>query len=65
VLNSPLLALQHLVSLLARDAHNPPLAAGEIILTGTLTLAMPVAAGENWTAKVSGIPLEDITVGFS
>jgi 2-keto-4-pentenoate hydratase len=65
VLNSPLLALQHLVSLLARDAHNTPLAAGEIISTGTLTLAMPVAAGESWTAKVSGIPLEDITVGFS
>jgi 2-oxo-3-hexenedioate decarboxylase len=38
--------------------------AGEIISTGTLTLAMPVSAGESWTARVSGVPLEDITVRF-
>jgi 2-oxo-3-hexenedioate decarboxylase len=64
VLDSPLLALRHLTQLLAEDAYNPPLRAGEIISTGTLTLAMPVSAGESWTAKVSGIPLEDITVRF-
>jgi len=45
VLDSPLLALRHLVELLAADPHNPPLSAGEIISTGTLTLAMPVRAG--------------------
>ncbi len=64
VLDSPLLALRHLVELLANDPHNPPLAAGEIITTGTLTLAMPVSAGQTWTAKVSGIPLEEISVRF-
>jgi 2-oxo-3-hexenedioate decarboxylase len=62
VLGSPLLALRHLVELLADDPHNPPLRAGEIISTGTLTLAMPVSAGETWTTRVHGIPLEDITV---
>jgi 2-oxo-3-hexenedioate decarboxylase len=62
VLGSPLLALRHLVELLADDSHNPPLQAGEIISTGTLTLAMPVNAGETWTTRVHGIPLEDITV---
>jgi 2-oxo-3-hexenedioate decarboxylase len=62
VLDSPLLALRHLTELLAKDAYNPPLSAGEIISTGTLTLAMPVSAGESWTAKVSGIPLEEITL---
>jgi 2-oxo-3-hexenedioate decarboxylase len=62
VLDSPLLALRHLVELLANDPHNPPLRAGEIISTGTLTLAMPVSAGESWTTRVHGIPLEDIAL---
>jgi hypothetical protein len=29
-----------------------------------LTLAMPVSAGETWTTKVTGIPLEEITLCF-
>jgi 2-oxo-3-hexenedioate decarboxylase len=65
VLGSPLLALRHLVDLLAADPHNPPLRAGEIISTGTLTLAMPVNAGETWTTKASGIPLDDISLSFA
>jgi len=64
VLGSPLNALRHLVELLAHDPNNPPLGAGEIISTGTLTLAMPVGAGESWTTKVSGIPLDEITLRF-
>jgi 2-keto-4-pentenoate hydratase len=64
VLGSPLLALHHLVQLLANDPNNPPLQAGEIISTGTLTLAMPVVAGQSWTTKVSGIPLGDISLRF-
>ncbi len=64
VLGSPLNALSHLVGLLADDPNNPPLRAGEIISTGTLTLAMPVEAGQTWTTKASGIPLEDISVRF-
>src|SRR5215471_16553422 len=62
VLDSPLLALRHLTELLANDSRNPPLRAGEVISTGTLTLAMPVSAGETWTTKVTGIPLEDIAL---
>jgi 2-oxo-3-hexenedioate decarboxylase len=64
VLDSPFLALRHLVELLANDPHNRPLDAGEIVSTGTLTLAMPVSAGETWTTKASGIPLEEITLRF-
>jgi 2-oxo-3-hexenedioate decarboxylase len=52
------------VGLVANDRHNPPLRAGEIISTGTLTLAMPVSASQTWTTKASGIPLEDISVRF-
>lgn len=64
VLGSPVLALRHLVRVLAGDPNNPPLQAGEIISTGTLTLAMPVAPDQSWTTKVTGIPLDDITVEF-
>jgi 2-keto-4-pentenoate hydratase len=51
VLDSPLLALRRLVELLADDPHNPPLRADEIVSTGTLTLAIPVSAGETWTTS--------------
>jgi 2-oxo-3-hexenedioate decarboxylase len=64
VLESPLHALRHLIELLAADPHNPPLRGGEVISTGTLTLAMPVSAGETWTANVSGIPLDEATLRF-
>ena len=64
VLDSPVRALGHLVELLAEDLHNPPLRAGDIISTGTLTLAMPISAGETWIASVFGIPLEGITLRF-
>jgi len=52
--------LHHLVGLLANDPLNPPLCAGELVSTGTLTLAMPVGAGETWTTRLHGIPLEDV-----
>jgi 2-oxo-3-hexenedioate decarboxylase len=65
VLGSPLVALRHLIELLANDPSNPPLRAGEIISTGTLTLAMPVRRGERWTTTVAGIPLEGVTIRFS
>ena len=64
MLGSPLLALRRLVEVLDNDPHNPPLHAGEIVSTGTLTLAMPVSAGEIWTTRVRGIPLEDIALRF-
>jgi 2-oxo-3-hexenedioate decarboxylase len=60
VLDGPLLALRHLVELLAHDPHNPPLAAGEIVTTGTLTRAFPVASGERWTTRLAGLPLPDL-----
>jgi 2-keto-4-pentenoate hydratase len=64
VLDSPLQALRHLAELTEHDPHNPPLSPGDIITTGTLTPAMPVAAGQRWTTKVQGIPLENIDLGF-
>jgi len=64
VLDGPLSALRHLTGLLAADPLNPPLAAGEVVSTGTLTKAMPVAAGEVWTATPTGIALDAIQLRF-
>jgi 2-keto-4-pentenoate hydratase len=65
VLDSPFLALRHLVRLLAQDPVNLPLAAGEIVSTGTLTRALPVAPGEIWRTRLRGIPLAGIELQFS
>ncbi len=65
VLGGPVLALRHLVGLLASAPDGQPLAAGEIITTGTLTRALPVAAGEVWTTRLMGIPLEGARVRFT
>lgn len=62
VLGNPLSALRHLVDVLGQDPLNPPLRAGEIITTGTLTRAFPVAAGETWTTTIDGIALEGLAV---
>ena len=65
VLDSPLSALRHLVDVLDMDPFNPPLRAGEIITTGTLTRAFPVAAGETWSTTIDGIALEGVTLKFT
>jgi 2-oxo-3-hexenedioate decarboxylase len=65
VLDGPLSALRHLVELLAADPHNPSLAEGEIITTGTVTRAFPIAAGERWTTRVFGLPVPALDVTFS
>jgi 2-oxo-3-hexenedioate decarboxylase len=64
VLDGPLAALRHLVGLLAHDEGNPPLAAGEIVTTGTLTRAMPVKPGETWSTALHGIALDGIRLRF-
>ena len=64
VLGGPLLALAHLVGLLARDPVHPPLAAGEIVTTGTLTRAMPVGPGDTWQTAIRGAALDGIRLGF-
>jgi 2-keto-4-pentenoate hydratase len=65
VMGGPLSALRHLVDLLARDQVNPPLAADEIVTTGTLTRALPISAGETWTTELSGVGLDGISVRFA
>jgi len=65
VLDGPLFALRHLVETLGQDPSSPPLAAGEIVTTGTLTRAFPVAAGEEWSTALTGVPLEGAHIRFA
>jgi 2-keto-4-pentenoate hydratase len=65
VLGSPLLAIVHLISVLARQPDYLPLQAGELVTTGTITTAQAVHAGERWRTEVQGIALPGISVGFT
>jgi 2-oxo-3-hexenedioate decarboxylase len=64
VLEGPLSTIRYLMDLLARDGNNPPLAAGEIVSTGTLTRALPVKPGETWTTRLTGIALDGVSLRF-
>ena len=65
VLDGPLSTLRHVVGVLARDPVNPPLAAGEIVTTGTLTRALPIAPGQTWTTALRGVALAGLSVKVS
>jgi 2-oxo-3-hexenedioate decarboxylase len=65
VLEGPISTIRYVMELLAHDPDNPPLAAGEIVSTGTLTRALPVQARETWTTTLKGIALESATLRFS
>lgn len=62
VLRSPALCLAELASARER-AGQPPLAAGDLISTGTLTENQPIAPGEHWSARAEGLPVAAIAVG--
>ena len=61
----PLTALRHFVRGLRDYSPGWSLAAGEIVTTGTVTRAFPVAAGERWTTEVSGLPLPALALTFA
>jgi 2-oxo-3-hexenedioate decarboxylase len=62
VLRSPAGCLAELASAAASQPGAAPLAAGEIISTGTLTTSRFVAPVETWTAEVEGIDLPPVSV---
>ena len=65
VLDSPALALAYLARVLAGQPRAAPLAAGEIVTTGTVTDAWPVAAGQTWSSDYGALPLTGLRVTFS
>jgi 2-oxo-3-hexenedioate decarboxylase len=62
VLGSPLAVAGMLAEGLAAAPGALPLAAGEMVTTGSLTDAMPVAPGETWTVRFAGIPLPAVSL---
>ena len=61
----PLAALAHLALLLDADPEARPLNPGEIVTTGTLTRALPIAPGETWRAEAEGLGLAPVEVRFA
>ena len=61
-LRSPALCLGELASAVLRQPGASPLAAGELVSSGTLTESQPIADGETWTAIVDGLDLPSLTV---
>jgi 2-oxo-3-hexenedioate decarboxylase len=62
VLDGPVQALAYLTEVLAGDALNPPLRAGEFVSTGTITRAFPIAAGERWSTRLAGYDLPGLDI---
>jgi len=65
VLGSPALALVHLARVLDGQPTMPPLAAGELVTTGTITDAWPVAPHETWTSEYADLGIPGLTLGFT
>lgn len=65
VLDSPALALVHLARLLATQPQFPPLAGGEVVTTGTVTDAWPIAAGQTWSSDYGTLGLAGLTLTFT
>jgi 2-keto-4-pentenoate hydratase len=64
VLDGPLPAALFLLRVLRDQALFDPVAAGEIVTTGTLTPALPISPGETWTTTLAGIDVPGVTVQF-
>lgn len=62
VLENPALCLAEFVSALPAQTFTEPLRAGELISTGSLTVAPPVSAGEQWRVEAEGLDVAPLTI---
>ena len=62
VLGGPLSALAYLGRVLAGQPNFEPLAAGEIVTTGTVTDAWPVKSGDTWQSHYESLGLEGLSL---
>jgi 2-oxo-3-hexenedioate decarboxylase len=65
VLDSPALALAHAARVIAEQPDADPLVAGEIVTTGSITDAFPVAAGETWISDYGALGLDGVQLTFT
>ena len=61
-LRSPARSLGELAAAISRQPGAEPLAAGELVSSGTLTTSTPIAAGELWQATLDGLALASLSV---
>jgi 2-keto-4-pentenoate hydratase len=61
-LRSPALCLAELASAMAKQDGADPLAAGDLVSSGTLTESTPIQPGETWTLSVEDIALPTLTL---
>jgi 2-keto-4-pentenoate hydratase len=61
-LRSPALCLGELASAISRQPGAEPLAAGELVSSGTLTESQPMGPGETWNAVVDGLDVPPLTL---
>ena len=61
-LRSPALCLAELASAMAKQKGAEPLAAGDLVSSGTLTDSTPIQPGATWTASVEGIALSTLAL---
>ena len=64
-LGHPATALAFLADIVSRQSRFAPLAAGEIITTGTLTAALPIKPGERWRSDYAGVPITGLELTFT
>lgn len=64
VLGGPLAALRHFVAGLEERPMARGIEPGDLVTTGTVTRAFPVAAGETWSTRVEGLPLPGLQLHF-
>jgi 2-keto-4-pentenoate hydratase len=64
-LRSPALCLGELAAAIARRAGIEPLAAGELVSSGTLTESRAISAGETWSAAADGLDVSALTLHVS
>lgn len=61
-LRSPALCLAELAAARMRQPGQAPLAAGDLISSGTLTESQAIASGERWSARVEGLDVAPLAL---
>lgn len=64
VLDGPAHAMVYLRDVVASQPESPPLVAGELVTTGTITDAWPVASGDTWTSDYGVLPVRGMTLSI-
>jgi 2-oxo-3-hexenedioate decarboxylase len=63
-LRSPALCLAELASAMAKQEGATPLAAGDLVSSGTLTESTPIEPGATWSASLEGMDLPNLTLSL-